>query len=296
MHKSGFISIIGAPNAGKSTLMNALVGERLSIITPKAQTTRHKILGIVNGTDYQMIFVDTPGIIAPAYELHNAMMKAVDEGISEADMVIYLVTVESQIANEVEIDEAVAKKLSKVKCPLVVLLNKIDLNRQEEVAEKLKLWHDKFPDARILPVSALNKFNIEGVKSIILESLPEAPPYFDKDQLTDKPEKFFAAEIIREKIFLYYKKEIPYSCEVEIYSFKEEEELITIEAYIYVMRETQKIILIGHKGVAIKNAATAARKGLEAFFGKKVMLKTFVKVKDNWRDNAISIRNFGYDV
>jgi GTP-binding protein Era len=291
MHRSGFISIIGAPNAGKSTLMNALVGERLSIITPKAQTTRHKIVGIVNGEDYQMIFVDTPGIIAPAYELHNAMMKAVDEGITEADLVLYLVTVE-----DMQPDEAVAAKLRKVKCPLVLLLNKIDLNKQEEVAEKLKLWHDNFPNARILPVSALNKFNLDGVKAIILESLPEAPPFYDKDQLTDKPEKFFAAEIIREKIFLYYKKEIPYSCEVEIYSFKEEEELITIEAYIYVMRETQKIILIGHKGVAIKNAATAARKGLEQFFGKKVMLRTFVKVKENWRDSSVSIRNFGYDL
>jgi GTP-binding protein Era len=291
MHKSGFISIIGAPNAGKSTLMNALVGEKLSIITPKAQTTRHKIIGIVNGEDYQIVFTDTPGIIAPAYTLHNAMMKAVDQGIDEADMVLYVVTIEDERP-----DEAVAEKLNKVKSPLVILLNKIDLSDQEEVTRKLKAWQELFPKAQLLPVSALNKFNLEGVKQIILDHLPESPAYFDKDQLTDKPQRFFAAEIIREKIFLYYKKEIPYSTEVEIYSFKDEPNLITIDAYIYVLRETQKKIVIGNNAVAIKSAATAARIGLENFFGKKVMLKTLVKVKANWRNNSSSIKNFGYDL
>lgn len=291
MHKAGFVSIIGAPNAGKSTLMNALVGEKLSIITPKAQTTRHKIIGIVNGEDYQIVFTDTPGIITPAYTLHNAMMKAVDEGITEADLVLYVVTIE-----EAEPDEAVAKKLNSVKSPLVVLLNKIDLSSQEEVMTKLAAWQKLFPNAQVLPISALNKFNLEGVKQIILGHLPESPPYFDKDQLTDKPERFFAAEIIREKIFLYYKKEIPYSTEVEIYDFKEEPNLITIEAYIYVLRETQKKIVIGNNAVAIKSAATAARKSLENFFGKKVMLKTLVKVKENWRNSSSHVKNFGYDL
>lgn len=291
MHKAGFVSIIGAPNAGKSTLMNALVGEKLSIITPKAQTTRHKIIGIVNGEDYQIVFTDTPGIITPAYTLHNAMMKAVDEGITEADLVLYVVTIE-----DAEPDEAVAKKLNSVKSPLVVLLNKIDLSAQEEVMTKLAAWQKLFPNAQVLPISALNKFNLEGVKQIILGHLPESPPYFDKDQLTDKPERFFAAEIIREKIFLYYKKEIPYSTEVEIYDFKEEPNLITIEAYIYVLRETQKKIVIGNNAVAIKSAATAARKSLENFFGKKVMLKTLVKVKENWRNSSSQVKNFGYDL
>ncbi len=291
MHKAGFVSIIGAPNAGKSTLMNALVGEKLSIITPKAQTTRHKIIGIVNGEDYQIVFTDTPGIITPAYTLHNAMMKAVDEGITEADLVLYVVTIE-----EAEPDEAVAKKLNSVKSPLVVLLNKIDLSAQEEVMTKLAAWQKLFPNAQVLPISALNKFNLDGVKQIILGHLPESPPYFDKDQLTDKPERFFAAEIIREKIFLYYKKEIPYSTEVEIYDFKEEPNLITIEAYIYVLRETQKKIVIGNNAVAIKSAATAARKSLENFFGKKVMLKTLVKVKENWRNSSSHVKNFGYDL
>ncbi len=291
MHKSGFVSIIGAPNAGKSTLMNALVGERLSIITPKAQTTRHKIIGIVNAEEYQIVFTDTPGIITPAYTLHNAMMKAVDEGITEADMVLYVVTME-----DAEPDIAVAEKLNKVKCPLVVLLNKIDLSAQEEVMHKLTTWQQLFPKAEILPISALNKFNLEGVKQIILNHLPESPPYFDKDQLTDKPQRFFAAEIIREKIFLYYKQEIPYSTEVEIYDFKDEPNLITIDAYIYVLREAQKKIVIGNNAVAIKSAATAARKGLENFFGKKVMLKTLVKVKANWRDSSSHIKNFGYDL
>ncbi len=291
MHKAGFVSIIGAPNAGKSTLMNALVGEKLSIITPKAQTTRHKIIGIVNGEDYQIVFTDTPGIITPAYTLHNAMMKAVDEGITEADLVLYVVTIE-----DAEPDEAVAKKLNSVKSPLVVLLNKIDLSAQEEVMTKLAAWQKLFPNAQVLPISALNKFNLEGVKQIILGHLPESPPYFDKDQLTDKPERFFAAEIIREKIFLYYKKEIPYSTEVEIYDFKEEPNLITIEAYIYVLRETQKKIVIGNNAVAIKSAATAARKSLENFFGKKVMLKTLVKVKENWRNSSSHVKNFGYDL
>ncbi len=291
MHKSGFVSIIGAPNAGKSTLMNALVGERLSIITPKAQTTRHKIIGIVNGEDYQIVFTDTPGIIAPSYTLHDAMMKAVDQGIDEADLVLFVVTVEDETP-----DSAVAAKLNKVKSPLVVLLNKIDLSTQEDVMLKLKAWQEQFPKAQLLPVSALNKFNLDGVKQIILSHLPESPPYFDKDQLTDKSQRFFAAEIIREKIFLYYKKEIPYSTQVEIYSFKEEEKLITIDAYIYVLRETQKKIVIGNNAVAIKSAATAARIGLENFFQKKVMLKTLVKVKENWRDSSNHVKNFGYDL
>ena len=291
MHKSGFVSIIGAPNAGKSTLMNAMVGERLSIITPKAQTTRHKIIGIVNGEDYQIVFTDTPGIIAPAYTLHNAMMKAVDEGIAEADLVLFVVTIE-----DAQPDAAVTEKLNNVKSPLVVLLNKIDLSGQEEVMSKLSMWQGLFPKAQVLPISALNKFNLDGVKQIILNHLPESPAYFEKDQLTDRSQRFFAAEIIREKIFLYYKKEIPYSTEVEIYSFKDEPNLITIDAYIYVLRETQKKIVIGNNAVAIKSAATAARKGLENFFQKKVMLKTLVKVKENWRNNSSSIKNFGYDI
>lgn len=290
-HKAGFIGIIGAPNVGKSTLMNALVGEKLSIITPKAQTTRHKILGIVNGEDFQMVFTDTPGIIDPHYTLHKAMMHAVDESVTEADLLLYVV--EPGMGKP---DEAVMKKLLKAKCPLYVIINKIDTSDQAMIGERIKFWQELLNPKQVVVASALNKFNIDAIKDVILQHLPESPAFFPKDQLTDKPEKFFAAEIIREKIFLYYKKEIPYSCEVVIESFKDEEEILNIEAIIYVMRETQKIILIGKNGIAIKQIGVSARKGLEQFFGKHVFIKLLVKVKDNWRENEMMVKRFGYDL
>ena len=289
-HKAGFVNIIGNPNVGKSTLMNALVGEKLSIITSKAQTTRHRILGIVNNEDYQVIFSDTPGIIKPAYELQESMMDFVKSAFDDADVLIYMVEVgEKELKNE-----AFFKKIIHSEIPVILLLNKIDKSTQEEVEEKVKYWKEKVPNAFVHVISALEKFNIEIVLEKIIEFLPEGPAFYPKDQLTDKPERFFVNEAIREKILQHYKKEIPYSVEVETESFEEQEEIIKIRSVIMVERDTQKGIIIGHKGTAIKRVGTEARKDLQKFFDKKVFLELYVKVNKNWRSNDRQLKRFGY--
>ncbi|MEN8186209.1 MAG: GTPase Era [Bacteroidota bacterium] len=289
-HKAGYVNIIGNPNVGKSTLMNALVGERLSIITSKAQTTRHRILGIVNGDDFQILFSDTPGIIKPAYELQESMMDFVKSAFEDADILIYMV----EIGEKELKDEAFFKKIQNSKIPVLLLLNKIDKSSQEELEEKMQFWHDKLPDAHILPISALENFNVQTVFDKIIELLPESPPFFPKDQLTDKPERFFVNEAIREKILMHYKKEIPYAVEIETEEFFEEDEIIKIRSVIMVERETQKGIIIGHKGTAIKRVGMEARKDLEKFFGKKIFLDLYVKVNKNWRNDKNQLRRFGY--
>ncbi|MCF2873702.1 MULTISPECIES: GTPase Era [unclassified Tenacibaculum] len=289
-HKAGFVNIIGNPNVGKSTLMNALVGEKLSIITSKAQTTRHRILGIVNNEDYQVVFSDTPGIIKPAYELQASMMDFVKSAFEDADVLIYMVEVgEKELKNE-----AFFNKIINSKIPVILLLNKIDKSSQEEVEEKIAYWRNKVPNSFVYVISALEKFNVETVFYKIIELLPEAPPFYPKDQLTDKPERFFVNEKIREKILQHYKKEIPYSVEVETEEFVEEEKIIKIRAVIMVERETQKGIIIGHKGTAIKRVGTEARKDLQQFFDKKVFLDLYVKVNKNWRSNERQLKRFGY--
>ncbi|WP_407265726.1 GTPase Era [Tenacibaculum maritimum] len=289
-HKAGFVNIIGNPNVGKSTLMNALVGEKLSIITPKAQTTRHRILGIVNGENHQIIFSDTPGILNPAYELQASMMDFVKSAFDDADILIYMV----EIAEKELKNEAFFKKIINSKIPVILLLNKIDKSTQGEVEEKIAYWRNKVPNAFVYVISALEKFNIEAVFSKITELLPISPPFYPKDQLTDKPERFFVNEKIREKILTHYKKEIPYSVEVETESFIEEKEIIKIRAVIMVERDTQKGIIIGHRGSAIKRVGTEARKDLEFFFDKKVFMELYVKVNKNWRSNKNQLKRFGY--
>lgn len=289
-HKAGFVSIIGRPNAGKSTLMNAIVGEKLSIITPKAQTTRHRIMGIINTDEYQVIFNDTPGIIDPKYGLHKSMMKFVDDSLEGCDVIILIAEV-----GEKDISEEVAMRLQNAKVPIILALNKVDLMPQEQIEEKIKFWTEKNIFASIVPMSALNKFNTQALQDEIVAVLPESPAFYPKDQLTDKPEKFFASEILREKIFYRYKKEIPYSTEVLIEEFKDEETIIRIRAIIMVERESQKGIMIGQKGVALKNTGTAARKEMENFFRKKVFLEMFVKVKERWRDDKRMLKDFGYN-
>lgn len=290
MHKAGFVNIIGNPNVGKSTLMNALVGERLSIITSKAQTTRHRILGIVNSDDYQIIFSDTPGIIKPAYELQASMMDFVKAAVQDADVLIYMVEM-----GEKELkDEAFFNKITHAKIPVLLLINKVDKFTQDEVVEKMEFWQEKVPNAEVYPISALVSYNVQNIFDAIVEKLPPSPPYYPKDQLTDKPERFFVNEAIREKILMHYKKEIPYAIEVETESFKEDDELIKIRALIMVERETQKGIIIGHKGSALKRVGVEARKDLEAFFQKKVFLDLYVKVNKNWRSNERQLKRFGY--
>lgn len=289
-HKAGFISIIGKPNVGKSTLMNALIGEKLSIITPKAQTTRHSIMGIINTDEYQVVFNDTPGIIDPQYGLQKSMMRFVDESLEGADVVLYIAEV-----GEKEISAEALQRLQKTASPVVLALNKIDTLGQEEILQKTEYWKSLFTFSSIVPISALNKFNTQALLEELVRYLPVCPPYYPKDQLTDKPEKFFAAEILREKIFFRYKKEIPYSTEVVIEQFKDEPELLRISAVIMVERDSQKGILIGEKGLALKNTGTAARKEMENFFGKKVFLEMFVKVKEKWRDTKSALKEFGYD-
>lgn len=291
MHKAGFVNIIGNPNVGKSTLMNALVGEKLSIITPKAQTTRHRILGIVNHEEYQIIFSDTPGIIKPAYELQASMMDFVKSALDDADVLVYMVEVgETALKNE-----AFFNKIIHSKIPVILLLNKIDKSSQEEVAKKIAYWREKVPNSFVYVISALEKFNVESVFYKIIELLPEGPPYYPKDQLTDKPERFFVNEKIREKILMHYKKEIPYSVEVETESFLEEENIVRIRSIIMVERESQKGIIIGHKGSAIKRIGAEARKDLERFFQKKVFIELYVKVNKDWRSNKNQLKRFGYD-
>ncbi len=290
-HKAGFVNIIGNPNVGKSTLMNALVGERMSIITSKAQTTRHRILGIVNGDDFQILFSDTPGIIKPAYELQESMMNFVKSAFDDADILIYMVEM-----GEKELkDETFFNKITHAKIPVFLLINKIDKSNQEEVEEKLAYWSEKVPNAEVFVISALENFNVQGVFDAILEKLPESPAFYPKDQLTDKPERFFVNEAIREKILMHYKKEIPYAVEIDTEEFFEDEKIIRIRSVIMVERTTQKGIIIGHKGSAIKRVGTEARKDLEKFFDKKVFLELYVKVNKNWRSNTKQLRRFGYN-
>ncbi len=290
-HKSGFVNIIGNPNVGKSTLMNAFVGERLSIITSKAQTTRHRILGIVNTDNYQIVFSDTPGVIKPAYELQESMMGFVKSAFEDADVLVYMVEV-----GEKELkDEDFFNKITNAKVPVILLLNKIDKSNQTQLEEQVELWSLKVPNAEIYPISALEKFNTQTVFDRILELLPECPPYYPKDALTDKPERFFVNEIIREKILLNYDKEVPYAVEVETEEFTEAEDIIRIKSVIMVERDSQKGIIIGHKGSALKKVGIAAREEMEQFFLKKVHLELFVKVNKDWRNNDYQLRRFGYN-
>ena len=291
MHKAGFVNIIGNPNVGKSTLMNALVGERLSIITSKAQTTRHRILGIVNGDDFQIVFSDTPGIIKPAYELQSSMMDFVKNAFEDADVFIYMV----EIGEKELKDEAFFKRIIHANIPVLLLLNKIDKSNQEHLEEHVNLWKEKVPNAEIIPISALEKFNVQTVFDRIIDLLPESPPFYPKDALTDKPERFFVNEIIREKILLNYDKEIPYAVEIETEEFKEDDDIIRIRAVIMVERDTQKGIIIGHKGAAIKKVGIQAREDLEKFFGKQIFLETYVKVNKDWRTNERQLKRFGYN-
>jgi len=290
-HKAGFVNIIGNPNVGKSTLMNALTGEKLSIITSKAQTTRHRILGIVNGDDFQVIFSDTPGIIKPAYELQASMMDFVKSAFEDADVLIYMV----EIGEKELKDEAFFNKINNSRIPVLLLLNKIDTSNQETLEEQVQYWTNKVPNAELLPISALEKFNIQIVFEKILQLLPASPAFYPKDQLTDKPERFFVNESIREKILLHYKKEIPYAVEVVTESFVEDENIIRINSVIMVERETQKGIIIGHKGSALKRVGQEARKDLEKFFGKQIYIELFVKVNKNWRSNQNQLKRFGYN-
>lgn len=290
-HRAGFVNIIGNPNVGKSTLMNAFVGEKLSIITSKAQTTRHRILGIVNGEDFQMILSDTPGIIKPAYELQSSMMDFVKSAFEDADVLLYMV----EIGEKALKDESFFKKIQSSKIPILLLLNKIDTSDQQILEEQVQYWQEQLPNAEIHPISALENFNVKEVFDRILELLPEAPPYYPKDQLTDKPERFFVNETIREKILLHYKKEIPYAVEVETEEFLEDEDIIRIRSVIMVERDTQKGIIIGHKGSALKRVGVESRKDLEKFFDKQVHIELYVKVNKNWRSNSQQLRRFGYN-
>ena len=290
-HKAGFVNIIGNPNVGKSTLMNAFVGERLSIITSKAQTTRHRILGIVNGDDFQVILSDTPGIIKPAYEMQESMMNFVKSAFEDADILIYMVEIGEQDLK----DEAFFNKIIHAQIPILLLLNKIDTSDQVQLEEQVAYWTAKVPNAEIFPISALQNFNVKEVFNRIIDLLPESPAYYPKDQLTDKPERFFVNETIREKILLHYKKEIPYSVEIETEEFFEDENIIRIRALIMVERDTQKGIIIGHKGEALKRVGVEARADLEKFFGKQIHIEMYVKVNKNWRSNTNMLKRFGYN-
>ncbi|WP_448825294.1 GTPase Era [Capnocytophaga ochracea] len=292
MHKAGFVNIIGNPNVGKSTLMNAFVGEKLSIITSKAQTTRHRIFGIVSGDDFQIVFSDTPGIIKPSYALQASMMDFVKSAFEDADILIYMV----EIGEKELKDEAFFKRINQLDVPVLLLINKVDTSDQNVLEEQVAYWKEKVPRAEIYPISALRNFQTEVVFNRIIELLPESPAFFPKDQLTDKPERFFVNEIIREKILLHYKKEIPYSVEVETESFADSETIIHIRSVIMVERESQKRIIIGHKGEALKRVGIEARTDLEKFFGKQIHLELFVKVNKDWRNNVRQLRRFGYDI
>ena len=290
-HRSGFVNIIGNPNVGKSTLMNALVGEKLSIVTAKAQTTRHRIMGIVNGEDWQIVYSDTPGILKPNYRLQENMMKFVDGAIGDADIILYVTdTVETPDKN----GEYVSK-LKDLECPVIVVINKIDISDQAKVKELMAWWQEQIPAAVVIPASASEKFNLESILNAVVERLPECPPWYDKDAFTDKTLRFFASEIIREKILLNYKEEIPYCCEVGIESIKEGEQRYEIGAVIYVMRESQKGIIIGRQGAALKKVGTQARIEMEDFFQKKVFLSIYVKTDPDWRESRKELRKFGYE-
>jgi GTPase len=291
-HKSGFVNIIGNPNVGKSTIMNALVGEKISIITSKMQTTRHRIKGIVSGEDFQIVYSDTPGILKPNYKLQENMMKFVDTALIDADVILYVTDVYEKFDKNIEYLERVKKS----NVPTILLINKIDLSEQQKVIDLANTWKEVLPNAVILPISATEGFNIAPIFDMILANLPESPAYFPKDELTDRNERFFVQEIIREKILLFYQKEVPYSVEIGIESFVDEEKLLRIAAVIHVNRETQKGIIIGHQGKAIKKVGTEARKDIEEFFGKKVFLELFVKVSKDWREEEKSLRGFGYEI
>jgi len=289
-HRAGFVNILGNPNVGKSTIMNALVGEKLSIITSKAQTTRHRIMGIVNGDDFQIVYSDTPGILKPQYKLQAAMMSFVKSALADADVILYVTDVKENPFAEKEY----TAKIRESGIPIITVINKIDLSNQKELERITASWIEIFPDSPVIPVSAINKFNLDTLLNAVTSKLPEGEPFFPKNQLTDKYERFFASEILREKILMNYKKEIPYSVEIEIESFKEETDIIRIRALIHVTRESQKGILIGHRGAMLKKVGTEARHDMEAFFGKKIFLELFVKVTKDWRDKPLMLKRFGY--
>ena len=291
MHKAGFVNIVGNPNVGKSTLMNQLVGERISIATFKAQTTRHRIMGIVNTDDAQIVFSDTPGVLKPNYKLQESMLAFSESALQDADVLLYV----TDVVENPEKNSDFLEKVAKMIIPVLLLINKIDQTDNKSLVALVEKWHGLLPSAEILPISAKNKFGIDMLMKRVKELLPDSPPYFDKDQLTDKPARFFVSEIVREKILLYYSKEIPYSVEVRVESFKETDSLIRIGAVIYVERESQKGIIIGHQGVALKKVSTESRKALEKFFGKNVWLEIFVKVDKDWRNSKRELDNFGYN-
>jgi len=290
-HKAGFVNIIGNPNVGKSTLMNAFVGERLSIITSKAQTTRHRILGIVNGDDFQVLLSDTPGIIKPVYQLQESMMSFVKSAFEDADILLYLV----ELGEKALKDEKFFAKITAAKIPVLLLVNKIDKGDEHKLAEAVQMWQEKVPNAEVFAISALENFGVAEVFNRIIDLLPESPAFYPKDQLTDKPERFFVNETIREKILMHYKKEIPYSVEIDTEEFFEDDNIIRIRSIVMVERETQKGIIIGHKGSALKRVGVEARKDLEKFFGKQIHLELYVKVNKNWRNNERQLRRFGYN-
>jgi len=290
-HKAGFVNIVGNPNVGKSTLMNQLVGERISIATFKAQTTRHRIMGIVNTPDMQIVFSDTPGVLKPSYKLQESMLAFSESALQDADVLLYV----TDVVENPEKNMDFLEKVQKMTIPVLLLINKIDESDQKALGDIVEKWHSLLPNAEILPISAKNKFGVDMLLKRIQELLPESPAFFDKDQLTDKPARFFVSEIIREKILLYYDKEIPYSVEVVVERFKEDEQQIHINAVIYVERDSQKGIIIGHQGVALKKVSTEARKALEKFFGKHIYLETFVKVDKDWRSSKRELDNFGYN-
>jgi GTP-binding protein Era len=289
-HKAGFVNIVGSPNVGKSTLMNQLLGEKLSIVTSKAQTTRHRIHGILNEEDYQIVFSDTPGVVNSAYELHDAMMRYVEASLKDADVLLLITDVFEDSMNHKETLE----RIKKLRVPVLCLVNKIDLRDQEIVAKRLEYWQSELPDARILPISALHGFNTKAVMEILLELLPESPPYFDKESISDRPMRFFISEIIREKIFLNLKKEVPYACQVEVTDYIEEPNIIKIRAVIIVERDSQKGIIIGAKGRQLKYIGIDSRKDIEKFVEKQVFLETFVKVDKDWRNNENKLKKYGY--
>ncbi len=290
MHKSGFVNIVGNPNVGKSTLTNELVGEKISVITSKAQTTRHRIMGIVNTEDYQIVYSDTPGVLRPNYKLQESMLTFSESALGDADVLLYV----TDVIEKTEKNEEFLHKVQNVDAPVLLLINKIDQTNQNELVTLVEEWKKLLPKAEIYPISALNKFNIDNVKRRILELIPESPPYFEKDAMTDRPARFFVTEIIRGRILLYYQKEVPYSVEVVVEEFKEEKDIINIRALIIVERDSQKGIIIGNKGLALKKVGAMARKDIEKFFDKQVFLQMFVKVEKDWRNRDNILRNFGY--
>ena len=292
MHKAGFVNIVGNPNVGKSTLMHLLVGERISIATFKAQTTRHRIMGILNTEDTQIVFSDTPGVLKPNYKLQESMLNFSESALTDADVLLYV----TDVVEKPDKNSEFLEKVRKMQVPVLLLINKIDLSNQGDLTALVEEWHESLPQAEIIPISAANKFDVDAVLRRVRELLPDSPPYFGKDQWTDKPARFFVTEIIREKILLYYDKEIPYSCEVVVESFKEDAKSIRINAVIYVERDSQKGIIIGKEGRALKKVATEARRSLEKFFGKSIYLETFVKVDKDWRNSERELRNFGYNL